>query len=217
MGWLFSCDPNFKRKEQVAELLGQFKEGRVNYPSLVDHSQKGNTLYVVVHIPSRTLAKEMKPRQFVDLSGATLHLEANYRVILVFLLQGPPRGDGGGWGYKSMDESMGPAQVGCPERLLKLSQVNDRHGWREECRKERRRVQARKQWAKTISPGDTLNYRRGPWEFNPETGDYELKIEPVTFERSWSRTFFIGKNKDGERYRYRWDMLAVPDEIEEAA
>lgn len=211
MGWLFSCNPNFKRKEQVAELLGHFKEGRVNYPSLVDHSQKGNTLYVVVHTPSRTLAKEMKPRQFVDLSGAELHLEANYRVILVFLLKGPPRGDGGGWGYKSMDEQMGPGVTDCPERLLKLSQVDDRYEWRVACREARRQANLRKEWAKGLKAGDTIKYKRGPWVKNDETGEFELKTESIKFEQSWSKTFFIGVSERG-RFRYRWEMVEMHKE-----
>ena len=211
MGWLISTNPNFGRKEQVAELLDQFRQGRRNYPSLVDHSQKGNTLYALVHIPTWRVNGVKVWSPVSELAGLTFDLRGNYRVILVFLLQGPKRGEGGGWGYKSMDESMGPAVKDCPERLLKQSQVHDRYEWRVACREARRQANLRKEWAKGLKAGDTIEYKRGPWVKNDETGEFELKTESIKFEQNWSKTFFIGHSEQG-RFRYRWDMIEMPKE-----
>lgn len=216
MGWLISTNPEYGRKEQVADLLNQFRDGRKNYPALVDHSQKGNTLYALVHIPTWPVNGVKVWLEPMDLEELSFELKGNYRVILVFLLQGPRRGEGGGWGYKAMDEQMGPYVADCPDRLLKQSQVDDRHGWRQRCRDRRKELSAKLKYAEVLKPGDTVEYKRGPWVKNPSTGEYELETESVVFERNWSRTFFIGANERG-RFRFRWENVKIPSDVKEAA
>lgn len=70
----------------------------------------------------------------VNLRTAYLAVRLNYPdkpsqvVALIYLLQFPrgERGSPGGFGYKDMDESMGPVESNCPERILKrLSPLPD--------------------------------------------------------------------------------------------
>lgn len=68
-----------------------------------------------------------------------------------------------GFGYKDIDETMGPCEVDCPDRIMRLlSPVEDipNPGYAEQWRAEvaaakQRRAKARKQ-AKSFSPGDTI-------------------------------------------------------------
>lgn len=209
MGWLFSCNPNMDRKRTVANILDDYRHTHGRFAHLVDHSLNGNTLYMVLQNPIRR-PSFVRPAPKFTAWPTEFHLHGNYRFIAVYLLKGPARGSGEGWGYKDMDESMGPVEVGCPERLLKQSQIKD-NGWRERCREARRRANLRKGWAKDLKPGDILKYQRGPWVRSPETNEYELQTESVRFERNWSKTFFIGHSERG-RFRYRWDMVEIPKE-----
>lgn len=150
---------------------------------VLDKSQKGNILYVLFKHPK------------------------DYKFIAVFKLSGPSRQPGDeGWGYKDMDESMGPCYYDCPERILAQSDDTSEGGtqWRENCRKYRKERAVRREWAKSLKPGDTVQYAAG-WDAQGQV------TRPVTFERTWSNTFFVGRDEEG-RFRFRWDHLVMPAE-----
>ncbi|CAM3840470.1 hypothetical protein VRRI112168_02705 [Vreelandella rituensis] len=216
MGWLISNDPNFGRKEQVAEILNSYKHNRYPYSTLVDHSQRGNTLYMVLHNPTRRPANgvEIDRRdQAIDLSALSFDLCGNYRFIAVYLLSGPKRGEEGGWGYKSMDESAGPGVNDCPERLLKQSQMDDRYDWRKGCREVRRLAKVRREWAKGLKAGDTVLYPAG---LEIVDGKYVSKMRRITFLRDYSKTYFVGQGEKGV-LRFRWDRVEFPEAVRAAA
>jgi hypothetical protein len=79
-----------------------------------------------------------------------------HRAILCFLL-GSDVKRGGGWGYKDMDESMGPVEVSCPVKFLDM--VPDPGGYATEWRAKVRAAAAKR--AVKIAVGDTLVLRTG--------------------------------------------------------
>ena len=132
---------------------------------------------------------------------------------MVFLLQGPTpaaRHDGDhDWGYKDMDESMGPCYYDCPERLMRQSDVDDANAveWREACRHKRRERAQLRQLLKACRPGDRLQLKTGWSREGPLTAT-------VIFVRHHTSTFFIGKDQDGKRWRYRWGNVVISDSSE---
>ncbi len=164
---------------------------------ILDHSAKGNILYTLERHPE------------------------GYRFIGVYKMSGPTareRSQGEcGWGYKAMDESVGPSFYDCPERILRQSDVEDRHGWREKCRKARRKKAAIKEWSKCLKSGLPLELHRG-WRRNEETNRQEKIYEEVIFDYNWSGTYFVGhRPSEGSQYRFRWDDVRIPEEVEQAA
>lgn len=115
MGWLF-CSPS--RSDLIAHLKRDVATSTNLTP--IDFSLAGNFLYALVDIhPTET-----RPA---------------YKTILVFKLAG---GNSGSpyyrWGYKDMDESMGPYSYTCPLKFLDAStcQSETAIAWREACRAE---------------------------------------------------------------------------------
>lgn len=218
MGWLVSMDPTKDRKRLVREILDDFSRNTYPYPRLLDHSQKGNTLYMLLHNPVRRVngvRREVPEDRPTVLGDLTYRLVGGYRFIAVYLLGGSRNADEG-WGYKSMDESMGPNRYDCPERLLKQSQVEDRWNWRAECRRQRKLKNQRNSWVKGLKPGDELELFRGYRHDGdrPNQPFYETAI----FDRPYSRTFFVGHFKGSTtQYRMRLADIKVPDTEEEAA
>lgn len=141
----------------------------------VDHSQVGNTLYIAAQMKTEVL-------------------------IVVYLLQGG--GQEHGWGYKDIDESMGPSVADCPERILKLSTCEHPGAveWRERCRAVRKAKREAKKYVEGLSAGDMVSY-----------GGSEIE-----FRYLHSATFFVGKNREGKVYRYRVRYMDLP-ETEKAA
>lgn len=90
----------------------------IRYAKVVKSSMVGRTYYAAVEIK----AKDGNPRV----------------VAFVFLTRDFTKIDGNNFGYKDMDETMGPCQHTCPVSILKaLSPVEEGDGfaakWREEC------------------------------------------------------------------------------------
>jgi len=113
MGWSYSCDPNFKKADQVAELRKGWSEGY----ALVADQVVGNHYWAALRVP-----------------------DGQVTIILALMQSG---GRDSGWGYKSMSESMGPRYYDCPLSLLDLatSPPPDVYaaGWREMVRKHHAR------------------------------------------------------------------------------
>jgi hypothetical protein len=107
MGWDISYD--MSKADQVADLVkGWSEEGRGC--RFLAHSVRGNVLYAV---GQNFTAGE--PERFED------------RWIFVCLLR---KDRGYGWGYKDMDESMGPYYYNCPLKFLDMAPVACEE-WRE--------------------------------------------------------------------------------------
>lgn len=182
MGWTFPYSTT-SRDQVVDYLLREY--GDPGLCEIIDHSRRGNVLYAVFH-----------------------HHPKDYRFIVVFLLQGPsPRARRQGdrtWGYKDMDESMGPCYYGCPERLLRQSDVHDEQAvaWREACRQQRVTNARLRHLSRQLQAGQILQVAAG-WDANGQ------RMKPVEFVRSYSPTFFIGKDEAGKLWRYRWSSVVI--------
>ena len=89
MGWSFACDPSFGRKQQI-ERITRGKFFSEGYTPLA-HRVVGNCVWTLLE-----------------------HQES--RFIALTLIKGGGRG--WGYGYKGLDETMGPTEVCCPLTLL---------------------------------------------------------------------------------------------------
>lgn len=186
MGTLFRSDIR-SRKEMIQYLTKSFSSDGFE---VLDHSANGNILYMLIRHPE------------------------GYRFIGVSKMSGPSASDRAqgdfGWGYKDMDESVGPNYYDCPERILRQSDIEDRYGWREKCRQLRRKKAATKKWAKTLQPGTTLQIHRG-MKMNDDKM-LEPVYEDVIFDYNWSATYFVGHRPNSStQYRYRWCEIRIPE------
>lgn len=125
MGWLFT--QGFSKKELIADLIKPSKWAGGSMTT-VAHCVRGNVLWMVREIYSRY----------------TGHFE---RFIECDLL-GSQKGYG--WGYKDMDESMGPYYYSCPLPYLTGTRVLNR-GWRKAVR-EYHAVRTRKMKVDELYP-----------------------------------------------------------------
>lgn len=114
MGWSFRCDPQSKKSLIEERIRTQSNSDGTTWTVLA-HSIRGNSLWKVVEVT--------KPGE-----------ESKRYIALDLLGTGGQRG--GGWGYKDIDESMGPCETSCP--LSYLAMVPDpggyATGWREKVR-----------------------------------------------------------------------------------
>lgn len=135
----------------------------------VDHSAVGNTLYIAAQMKDEVL-------------------------IVVYLLRGG--GQESGWGYKDLDESMGPMVNDCPEKILKLSTCQHPTAvkWREGCRARRKATREATRYLRSLEAGTMVNYSGSE----------------VEFRFLHSPTFFVGKDSKGNLYRYRIKYLELP-------
>jgi hypothetical protein len=77
------------------------------------------------------------------------------RFIVLFLL----RKYDGRWGYKDMDESMHPYFYNCPQKFLDMTPVV-RQEWRDEVKKYKTQVQARRAMLKRVKVGSVVKCER---------------------------------------------------------
>ena len=128
MGWLIG----WRSKEDLVQHLLRQDGGNCD---VIDHSLRGNNLWM--------LCKRK---------------DDGFRFIVLCRLQycrgsGPYGRD---WGYKDIDESMGPFYYDCPERLLAQSDDTSDYGtaWRRNCREMRNRRASRKAFIESLQKGD---------------------------------------------------------------
>lgn len=115
--------------------------GWSNRKDLVKHLTKGNGL------------KTLKSCSVGTNLWAVHELEDGRKFICLYLIKGPPYGrenDRYGWGYKDVDETMGPCQTNCPASYLDLAQPEPTEGYAVEWRKL---VRARAAKLKAAVPG----------------------------------------------------------------
>lgn len=152
MGWTFTNRPAW---QSVKEFLA----GRVNCENerrrwiLLDCAiVQLRTAYMAVEIVDKTDRGEL------DHSTRKV-------VAFVYLLDYQPK-DYHNTGYKDMDESMGPCQCDCPERILKLlTETKNEYAmsWREMCRRniEERRRRIRPKTGDVVRSGQPIKYSDG--------------------------------------------------------
>ena len=138
MGWLYS--PEWPTKAAMIKHLTDPAtfSGKA---TTIAKAVRGNTLWTVIEYTA---------------DGASY--PKGTRAILCFLLGGDTK-RGLGWGYKDMDESMGPADHSCPLKFLDM--VPDPGGYATEWRKEVRARAAVKAAVKAAKVGDRLILRDG--------------------------------------------------------
>jgi len=130
MGWMFDWDKNFDKKCLTEKFL---RPGFfVQGVSLINHRVVGNSFWAVLQ-------------------------EGEIRMIWLALMQ--PGGKNEGWGYKSMDESAGPARLDCPLSLLRqCSKPQSEYAtkWRSEVESWHKNQAALKRAVVEIKPGMKL-------------------------------------------------------------
>jgi len=111
MGWLFT---EGQTRRQLIEHLTKTEENDKRKWTTLKRYCSGNTLFTVQEV----------------LNKETLE---THRFIGVYLMA-PHKGYG--WGYKDMDESMGPYQVGCPLSFFDMVPDPGSYAteWRKQCR-----------------------------------------------------------------------------------
>ncbi|XEG74731.1 hypothetical protein QA447_11045 [Pseudomonas sp. abacavir_1] len=114
MGWLFSSRT---RAELIQDLIRPEDTARA-YVRVLVHTLRGNVLWSVTEVTAKT--EGVHP----DLAPGE-----SMRYIRCDLLQR----SSGEWGYKAMDESMGPYYYSCPLRYLDMAKELS-PGWREKVR-----------------------------------------------------------------------------------
>lgn len=117
MGWLFTQG---QTRRQLIEHLTAPWETEDRKGSTFKRYCNGNTLFTVAEVVNK-------------------HTGEITRYIGVYLMQ---REQNYGWGYKDMDESMGPYQYGCPLSFFDL--VPDPGGYATDWRKRNRESHARR-------------------------------------------------------------------------
>lgn len=113
MGWLFT---KYQTKEELIDRCLRGDSHPTGFKALAHTISGGNRLWVVFE------------------NEANEHLPKGERFIALYLLASQR---GFGWGYKDMDESVGPAYYDCPLSYLKMApdpKSEYSAGWREKVR-----------------------------------------------------------------------------------
>lgn len=172
MGWLFG----WSTKEALVEHLVRQDGGNCE---VIDHSLRGNNLWMLCR-----------------------RKDSGFKFIVLCKLRyargaGPWDRD---WGYKDIDESMGPIECDCPEKFLSQSDDTSQYGtaWRESCRQWRKKRAARLKFIAGLKPGDKFRY--GDWE--------------VTFTRRlpWAKNYICGTH-DGSEFKWKKSRVLLPEEV----
>ena len=96
MGWLYQDDPV---ADPVAELTARFTyDGHTRTWRVLDAARIANTIYMAVNSTDKPTGKSYVFAAVILISNTKKH----------------------GFGYKDMDESVGPCQCDCPDRIMRL-------------------------------------------------------------------------------------------------
>ena len=122
MGWSFYSNPVKDVEAEIKNLCTHDTSEVSQYP--VHISNHGSTWYVAV---KTTFKKKLR-------DNLSYKCDSNHSYIFaaVFLT----RRDNGEWGYKAMDESMGPYEADAPRKLIKMlspTSCEYANKWREKC------------------------------------------------------------------------------------
>lgn len=173
MGWLIG----WRSKKELIDHLVKQDGGTCE---VIEYSVVGNHLWTLCR---RTVASEEYP--------------IGFQFIVLCLLTGGPRGTGPGgrdWGYKDIDESMGPGYYDCPVKYLKQSHDTSKYGvpWRAQCLEWRKERAAHKKWLDSLKHGDV--FYAGPHKL--------MFVGPGNGYRS-SKNYLIGRDESGGVFRWK--------------
>jgi hypothetical protein len=120
MGWTYFKAPKGASTESI--MAGEYAN---TWKGVIASACKGGALYAVCEADAAE-DKRYEP----DANG-------KIRLCLVFLINRRAGKDGYNFGYKDMQETMGPYECGCPDRILDLlspTTSEDANDWRQRCR-----------------------------------------------------------------------------------
>lgn len=137
MGWYY-CETNKNALVEELTKTNRSEDGKRVHLTLAK-SVRGNTLYTVHEILSYENGEEKSERY-----------------IGVYLLSQ----QGGDWGYKPMDESMGPCVYDCPLKFFELAPIVP-GGYAASWRASVRSYHERKKTKRGAKVGDTLVFKKG--------------------------------------------------------
>ncbi len=140
MGWLY-CSSS--RSDLIAHLKRDVATSTNLTP--IDYSAAGNFLYALVDVHETPTCPA-------------------YKTILVFKLAGGGDSPYYRWGYKDMDESMGPYAYTCPLKFLDAStcQSETAIDWRADCRVEHAKKAAIAKGSKSLKVGLVYTFNDAP-------------------------------------------------------
>ena len=140
MGWLY-CSSS--RSDLIAHLKRDVATSTNLTP--IDYSAAGSFLYCLVDVH----ATETEPA---------------YKTILVFKMAGGGGSPHYSWGYKDMDESMGPYAYTCPLKFLDASTCDNPTAieWRAACRAEHARKAQIAKGSKSLKIGLVYIFNDAP-------------------------------------------------------
>ena len=124
MGWTYHYNIPRNERAEIEALCTFENEDRACRP--IRTSQVGTVWYLAVEV------------QLKDLTAETYGYEVDAMGRYVFGVVILTRRSAGEWGYKDMDESMGPVEAQAPLALLDLLSPTTKEyaiSWREQCRK----------------------------------------------------------------------------------
>lgn len=116
--------------------------------------------------------------------------EGDQFICLYLMSKGPKEHGGPNWGYKDVDESMGPAYYTCPVSFLDEAQPEPTTGYAVEWRAEVRRRAA---FLKSLTKGVTLRWR--------EDSYVESDIYSFQLLQRRSPSCFVARGDNGNIYR----------------
>jgi len=144
MGWLIYNHTPACIRDEIARLCGGENEQRRSYPVLI--SQKRNVWYAAVRVEP----KGGRLSSGLDATGDyETDASGGYTFAAVFLTSR----ENGEWGYKSMDETMGPNEAQAPIKLIDLLSPTTSQwarDWRQSCRDNAALA------SRTLKPGDVI-------------------------------------------------------------
>ena len=136
MGWSFM--QGFARKEIIEHLTRETTDGKTTFRTIAQCC-KGTVLYTVQE--NETNVEGVKTR-----------------FVCVYLLQNGGRYDG--WGYKAVDETMGPFQKTCPPKYFEIAGPTfdkTAQRWRKACIE----AAAERKVKGSVKVGDTIVFKAG--------------------------------------------------------
>ncbi len=154
----------------LAAALFTDKEGK---STLLKHSVVGNIAYTLSEHP---VSGE---------EGKTFKIISVIKIVK----------DEGEFGYKDMDESMGPFYYDCPKSILKESTIQTETAvkWRNDCtehaKNKKKQVEKIKGLKSAMKAGDKYDMGR---------------FGEVTFLYHYNKVSFAGKDSDGKIYAYKY-------------
>lgn len=160
MGWTFMNSRSFGKQDLIDYLLAPSYWGEGF--RLLGHSVVGNHLWAAIE----------------HLTDKGDQIKAGDRFIFLALMQsGLPDS---GWGYKDLDEGMGPCAVDCPLKILNLAgtpRSETAAEWRERVRQHHRK----KAETKTLlKPGSVVSYGGIPYKLDQSLGRKGWVVTRVT-------------------------------------